>query len=185
MSSAVYLFMNSAHSLTFPSLRYVTAHSPTLPSLYLRHSTFSNPSVASPMSQFILQPFFRFSYVSSPSLMSPGEPPIINALFKWSHCMIFLRGPAQPYLVNVKVVLKYCTCVKNYKGQTNENRTPSTKHIPRKSWQHCCYVLILPSVGKETCIEKTHRSTQFFLYFFGAEPSVKGVHPALEMEAIE
>ena len=36
---------------------YVTAHSPTLPSLYLRHSSFSNPSVASPTSQLILQPF--------------------------------------------------------------------------------------------------------------------------------
>ena len=78
---------------TFVSLcrhfTYVTTHSPTLPSLYLRHSSFSNPSFASPMSQLcsfsnlsvtslrhnsfsnrsvalhtsqlILQPFFRFS----------------------------------------------------------------------------------------------------------------------------
>ena len=30
---------------------YVTAHSPTLPLLYLRHSSFSNPSFASPTSQ--------------------------------------------------------------------------------------------------------------------------------------
>ena len=43
---------------------YVTTHSPTLPSLYLRHSSFSNPSVASCTSQIILQPFFRFSYVT-------------------------------------------------------------------------------------------------------------------------
>ena len=50
----------------------VTAHSPTLPSLYLRHSSFSNPSVASPASQLILQPFFRFTYVTvhSPTLLS-------------------------------------------------------------------------------------------------------------------
>ena len=54
---------------------YVTAHSPTLPSLYLSHSSFSNTSVASPTSQFILQPFFRF-YVTSSSLNSPGEPPM-------------------------------------------------------------------------------------------------------------
>ena len=53
---------------------YVTTHSPTLPSLYLRHSSFYNPSVASPTSQFILQPFFRFSCVTSSSLNSPGEP---------------------------------------------------------------------------------------------------------------
>ena len=36
----------------------------TLPSLYLRHSSFS-------------QPFFRFSYVTGSSLTSPGEPPMI------------------------------------------------------------------------------------------------------------
>ena len=54
----------------------VTTHSPTLPSLYICHSSFSNPSVASPTSQFILQPFFRFSYVTSSSLNSPGEPPM-------------------------------------------------------------------------------------------------------------
>ena len=46
---------------------YVTAYSPTLPSLYLRHSSFSNPSVASSTSQLILQPFFRFSYVTGSS----------------------------------------------------------------------------------------------------------------------
>ena len=34
------------------------------PSLYLRHSSFYNPSVASPTSQLILQPFFRLSYVT-------------------------------------------------------------------------------------------------------------------------
>ena len=56
-------FMSTAHSLTFPSL-------------ILRHNSFSNPSVASPTSQFILQPFFRFSYVTSSTLNSPGEPPM-------------------------------------------------------------------------------------------------------------
>ena len=52
---------------------YVTTHSPTLPSLYLHHSSFSNLSVASPTPQFILQPFFCFSYVTSSSLNSPGR----------------------------------------------------------------------------------------------------------------
>ena len=44
---------------------------PTLPSLYLRHSSFSNPSVASPASQLILQPFRCFTYVTahSPTLL--------------------------------------------------------------------------------------------------------------------
>ena len=63
---------------TFRHFTYVTAHSSTLPSLYLRHSASSNLSVASPTSQFILQLFFRFSYVTSPSFNSPGEPPMLT-----------------------------------------------------------------------------------------------------------
>ena len=59
-------------------MSYVTTHSPTLPSLYLRRSSFSNPYVASPTSQFILQLFFSFSYVTSSSLNSPGEPPMFS-----------------------------------------------------------------------------------------------------------
>ena len=60
----------------FSSFHLVTAHSPTLPTLYLCHSSISNPSVASPTSQLILQSFFRFFYVTGCSLMSPGEPPM-------------------------------------------------------------------------------------------------------------
>ena len=44
--------------------------------IHLRHNSFSNPSVALPTSQLILQPFFHFSYVTSSSLNSPGEPPM-------------------------------------------------------------------------------------------------------------
>ena len=60
----------------FRHFTYVTAHTSILPSLYLRHSSFSNPSAASPTSQLILQPFFRFSYVTSCLLTSPGDPPM-------------------------------------------------------------------------------------------------------------
>ena len=56
---------------------YVKVHSPTLPPLYLRHSAFSNPSVASPTSQLILQIFFGFSYVTGYSLTSAGEPTML------------------------------------------------------------------------------------------------------------
>ena len=51
---------------------YVTAHSPTLPLLHLRHSSFSNPSVALLTSRLILQPFRCFTYVTahSPTLLS-------------------------------------------------------------------------------------------------------------------
>ena len=47
---------------------YVTAHSPTLPSLHLRHSSFSNPSFASPT--------------------SPGEPPTVQTNSVKS-CLLF------------------------------------------------------------------------------------------------
>ena len=49
------------------------AHSPTFPSLYLRNSSFYNPSVASPTPQLIHQVFIRFSCVTGSSLTSPGE----------------------------------------------------------------------------------------------------------------
>ena len=61
---------DTSHILqSFLHFAYVTAHSPTLSSLYLRHSSFSNPSVSSPTSHLILQPFFllrhrRFTYVT-------------------------------------------------------------------------------------------------------------------------
>ena len=47
--------------------------------LFLRHSSFSNPSVASLRSQLILQLFFGFSYVTGSSLTSHGEPPILSS----------------------------------------------------------------------------------------------------------
>ena len=68
----------SKFSVTSPTSQL---NSPSLPSLYLRHSSFSNPSVASPTSQLILKPVFRFSYVTSSSLTSPGEPPMYPISF--------------------------------------------------------------------------------------------------------
>ena len=69
-----------------------SAHSPILPLLHLPHSLFSslaNPSVASSMSQLIIQPFSCFTYITahSPTLLSlylhrmhfitsPGELPM-------------------------------------------------------------------------------------------------------------
>ena len=55
----------------FRHFTYVTAHSPTFPSLYLCHSSFSNSSVASPTSHLILQPFRHFTYVTAHSPTLP------------------------------------------------------------------------------------------------------------------
>ena len=55
----------------FHRFTYITAHSPSLPSLHLCHNSFSNPSVTLPTSQLILQPFRHFTYVTahSPTLL--------------------------------------------------------------------------------------------------------------------
>ena len=42
-----------------------SAHSPTFPSLHLRHNSFSNPSVAFPTSQLILKPLSCSTYAST------------------------------------------------------------------------------------------------------------------------
>ena len=56
----------------FRHFTYVTAHSPTFPSLYLSHSSFSNPSIALPTSQLILQLFRCFTYVTAHSPIFPS-----------------------------------------------------------------------------------------------------------------
>ena len=57
---------------TFRHFTYITTHSSTLPSLYLRHSSFSNPTIALPTSQLILQPYRHFTYVTTHSPTLPS-----------------------------------------------------------------------------------------------------------------
>ena len=80
----------------FRRITYVTVHSPTLPSLYVHHSSFSNPSVVSPTSQHILQTFFRFFQVTGSSLTSPGERPKVRwgkrqaKILKSDFCFLYI-----------------------------------------------------------------------------------------------
>ena len=92
----------------------VTTHSPTLPSLYLSHSSFSDPSVALPTSQLILQPFRCFTYVtthsptllslylrdssfSNPSVASPTSQFILQLFFRFSYVTSSsLNSPGEP-----------------------------------------------------------------------------------------
>ena len=66
-------------------------HSTTLPSLYLCHNSFSNPSVPSPTSQLILQPLFHFSYITGSSLTSPGELPMHLRVIEISGSLIWSK----------------------------------------------------------------------------------------------
>ena len=63
---------NSVPKSSLPSKTRSSAHSPSFPSFHLRHNSFSNPSLALPTSQLILQPFRCFTYVTahSPTLLS-------------------------------------------------------------------------------------------------------------------
>ena len=65
-------------------------HSPTLTSLHLRHSSFSNPSAASPTSQLILQPFRCFTYAIG---TSPTSQHILQhfCLFTYSISQLILQ----------------------------------------------------------------------------------------------
>ena len=105
---------------------YITAHSPTLPSLYLHHNSFSNLSIASPTSQLILQPFFCLSYVTGFSLTSPGEPPME------------LQGPL--YTMNDFILhfLRTCSMALSHLWHwpvhiTCKNFSPYYKYFPRNN----------------------------------------------------
>ena len=77
----------TVHSHPFPRFTYNSFSNPPL--LHLRHSWFSNLSVALPTSQLIFQPFRCFTYITAHSLTllslllrhrlfltSPGKPPM-------------------------------------------------------------------------------------------------------------
>ena len=123
MRSAL-LILQALHRFT-----YVTAHSPTLPSLYLRHSSFSNSSVASPTSQLILQPFYRFSYVTGFSLTSPGEPPMVTGDSQNQHNCVKCSLPRFATVRCVRVCMNFIHAYKSLHpspllGQCLQTRRP-------------------------------------------------------------
>ena len=107
-----YTFQQSSFSKLYHHFTYVTTHSPTLPSLYIHHSSFSNFPVASPTSQLILQPFHRFTYVtyhsptlpslylrhifSNPSVASPTSQLILQPFRRFTY--VTYHSPTLPLL---------------------------------------------------------------------------------------
>ena len=77
---------------------HFTARSPTLPSLYLCRSSFSNPSIASPTSQIILQPFFRFSYITGFHLCHLASRSWSLGAFREEQAMSQHRVSPSPFL---------------------------------------------------------------------------------------
>ena len=100
-----------------------SAHSPTFPSLHLRHNSFSNPSVALPTSQLILQPFRCFTYVTVhyptlPSLYlrhssfsnafaaSPTSQFILQPFFRFTYVTSSsFNSPGEPPMSNSSITL--------------------------------------------------------------------------------
>ena len=82
------------------------------PSLHLRHSSFSNPSVGLPMSQLILQPFRCFTYVTahSPTLLSLLLRHRLFTYVTWRAA----HGPAHFNHLDLRFIIKldeeYYTC---------------------------------------------------------------------------
>ena len=90
----------------FRHFTYVITHSSTLPPYHLLHSSFSNPSVASLTSQFILQPFFRFFYVTSSfsnlSVTSPPSQLILQPFFRFFYVTSSsLNSPGEPPMLKL------------------------------------------------------------------------------------
>ena len=92
------------------------SHSPTIPSLHLRHSSFtlSNPFVASPASQLMIQPFHRFTYVTAhlqpfcrvtcvtgTSSMSPGEPAVRYSKY-WSILQHIFTSEIETFVIRYR-----------------------------------------------------------------------------------
>ena len=133
------------------------AHSPTFPSLYLCHNSFSNHSVALHTSQLILQPFFHFSYVTDSWLMSPGKLPMIKLNFHWAlnarnyvMCQNFFQNNAKmsttssrslgPVLASNKLMMKCRWSMLNMVRDVNNNLI--IQHIT--SYKACSFHITFP-----------------------------------------
>ena len=79
---------NSIAIIETLTVKFTEHHSPTLTSLHIRHSSFSNPYIASPTPQLILQPFCRFTYFTAHS-------PTLTSLHL-RHCSFFNPSVASP-----------------------------------------------------------------------------------------
>ena len=148
MSSAVYIYIYelcsfSNISVTSPTSQlilqpfrrftYVTAHSPTLPLLHLRHTSFSNTSFASPTSQALYSAHsptipslhLRHNSFSNPSVALTTSQLILQpfrrftyvtvrcpTLFRFSYVTSFsLNSPGSRWLIHtIRRRIRYALC---------------------------------------------------------------------------
>ena len=101
---------------------YVTAHSRTLPLLYLRHSSLYSPSVASPTSQLILETCRCFIYATA---HSPTLPPL-----HLRHSSFYNTLAASPTL---QVILQPFRCF-TYVTGTSPGELPMHRGMKNSLW---------------------------------------------------
>ena len=87
-----FFFVNLTFLRKLTKSMYEWTHSRTFPSLHLRHRSFSNPSVALPTSQLILQPYrwFTFVTVHSPRAHSRTFPSLHLCHYSFSNPSVAL-----------------------------------------------------------------------------------------------
>ena len=130
-----------------------SAHSPSFPSLHLRHSSFSNPSLASPASQLILQPFRCFTYVTahSPTLLSLLLCHKIFTYVTWraAHDLVYRTPSFFVMMQAVRPLLLSHSCaadnrtrpirVERLRFLRQSERTTATSPVQHKRWTYPCY----------------------------------------------
>ena len=85
----------------FPRFTYVTTHSPTLPLLQLRHSSFSNPSFASPTSQV-------FTYVTWRAAQDRAFTKCLQRVLFWANFFTSSHVFTSFSISSATVLLKVC-----------------------------------------------------------------------------
>ena len=104
-----------------------SAHSPTFPSIHLRHSSFSSRSVALPTSQLILQPFRSFTYVTA-------HYPTILSLFLRHRLFTYVSWRAAHVIQDSKLI------------SLRENPCPKMRGLAsmvRRSWDQIVFVFLI------------------------------------------
>ena len=122
-----------------PRFTYVTTHSPTLPLLHLRHSSFSNPSFASPTSQD-----FHLRHLASRPCLLVGDCSALCSMPMpqkfWSISRLEIRKTFKSnfwtitifssLLVLIEINIKLNLNISSYENDTNTHSEASFFKLP-------------------------------------------------------
>ena len=179
----------------FRRFNYITAHSLTLPLLHLCHSSFSNPSFASPTSQalrlihlaeLILQPFHHFTYITthSPTLLSlylhhnsfsntfvasPTSQFILQPFFRFPNVTSSsLTSPSELPMISSRIPI--CPPITSHPWTQHRLIPHPSSTLPSDTYNLLSVPCIL-LLKKATCRLKVS-STQFLFYQLSAGPTM-------------